>query len=521
MTVTIKSRSRLFPSSHHQKDREIVEPLSILDATVLDFSTSGCVLFYAQSLDLDLLKRSLEKTLDAYPQWAGQTRFTQFKPDAGHHHRQGRLELSYGTRADPGIECVVAKADHPMAAMIPPVEATRTWDATNVDYQALLNMDTPFGLSNARDPEGIPSMKVQFTTFTSPAIAVAIGLLHPLADAQTLLRFTHDWAAINRALSGSSPAPTPTPVFKPSLLDNAAAGDIDASSPDYTILEKASKLPLHRYDFWASAPSACPDWALATCQTPAELDITEEVKGPPVPWETWDCAAPVSHVNYFFTPAEIHAMYLEAVAHSATRLSHQDALLGHLWGALIRARRLEEGSIHHMDITLDVRRRLKLALPESFIGSPIFNAACTTTTSSPIVPNDLAKEVGERAASIRETIQDFDVDSMAALLHEMAFELGAQRRRNGFLGNNHVIVTSWLGIGLGNVIFEPGVWSVWEEALMPSCDGVLQIMAGGARTERTEEADHWWTKGLTTSVWLRTDVMERLIKDERLRSFAR
>ena len=525
MTINIQSRSRLFPSLHHQIDQETIKPLSILDATVLDFSTSGCVLFYAQPLNLDLLKRSLEKTLDAYPQWAGQIRFSQYKPDAGHHHRQGRLELAYGTSADPGIEYIVARADYPMSAMIPSPEATKIWDATQVDYQALLNMDTPFGLNKVDDPKGVPSMKVQFTTFTSPGVAVAIGLLHPLADAQTLLHFTHDWAAVNRALFSSLPVPAPTPVFKSSLLDNAAAGDINASTPDPAVLEKASKLPLHRYDFWASADdAACPDWARDTCQIPAELDMKEDelVKGPQVPWGSWDRAAPVSHVNFFFTHAEVHAMYLQAAAHSPMRLSHQDALLAHLWSALVRARRLEEGSTHYLDITLDVRRRLKPALPSSFIGSPIFNAACATIASNTMLPDDLAKKVGERAASTRKTIQEFDADSMAALLHEMAFEPGAQRRRNGFLGDNHVIVTSWLGIGLGDVVFEPDVRSVWAEALMPSCDGVLQVMEGsGGMEQKTEKTDLWWTNGITASVWLKTDVMERLIVDENLRTFAR
>jgi len=35
------------------------------------------------------------------------------------------------------------------------------------------------------------------------------------------------------------------------------------------------------------------------------------------------------------------------------------------------------------------------------------------------------------------------------------------------LADYHVIATSWIGIGLGDVVFEEGVRSLWVEALLP------------------------------------------------------
>ena len=122
----------------------------------------------------------------------------------------------------------------------------------------------------------------------------------------------------------------------------------------------------------------------------------------------------------------------------------------------------------------------------------------------------------------------FDPESTAALLHEMAFELGAQRRWNCFLGDQHVIATSWVGIGLRDVVFEPDSDPEWVEAVLPSCDGLLQIMEGTGELEHKEQGlaaassanEGWWTKGVTTSIFLRNDVMAKLVADKALRKFA-
>lgn len=64
--------------------------------------------------------------------------------------------------------------------------------------------------------------------------------------------------------------------------------------------------------------------------------------------------------------------------------------------------------------------------------------------------------LGGKAANIRNTISLFTPTNKAAILHEIAFELGARRRWNCFLGDKHVIVTSWVDIGLEDVMFEKG-----------------------------------------------------------------
>ena len=121
---------------------------------------------------------------------------------------------------------------------------------------------------------------------------------------RSLLTFMKDWAATNRALSSSKPVPKLQPLFDPSLIDSAAAGNIDARSPDPRILEIAAKLPVHRFDHWASAGPSTPEWALPLTKIPPELASQKDIKlGKPAPYHTWDATAPCELVYFPTNPS--------------------------------------------------------------------------------------------------------------------------------------------------------------------------------------------------------------------------
>ena len=99
------------------------------------------------------------------------------------------------------------------------------------------------------------------------------------------------------------------------------------------------------------------------------------------------------------------------------------------------------------------------------------------------------------------------------------------------MGDYHCIVTSWIGIGIDEVVFEEGKRVRWAEPLLPPCDGVVYVGEGGVGRD-DEDLDNdgtdggqewkkeWWRKGANLNVYLRSDVMGRLMEDEGLRSFA-
>ena len=86
------------------------------------------------------------------------------------------------------------------------------------------------------------------------------------------------------------------------------------------------------------------------------------------------------------------------------------------------------------------------------------------------------------------------------------------------------------------MIFEEGKRVRWAEPLLPPCDGV--VVVGEGRVGRDDDDDddddsnndgkdggretkkEWWSKGVNLNVYLRSDVMRRLMEDEGLRLFA-
>lgn len=94
------------------------------------------------------------------------------------------------------------------------------------------------------------------------------------------------------------------------------------------------------------------------------------------------------------------------------------------------------------------------------------------------------------------------------------------------MGDYHTIVTSWVGIGVGEVVFEEGKKVRWAEPLLPPCDGVVVVREGGiigggdAEEGRYETQKEWWAKGVSLNIYLRSDVMRSLMEDEELSAFA-
>jgi hypothetical protein len=444
LKVLIKSRIRIFPEIPPPLPNDV--PLSIIDSTVARFSPTAAVWVYEEHLSIDHLIISLKRTLNAYPQWAGQLHWTTYDPRGDHTNRQGRLALSYGTGSDPGVACTIARSPLHVSSLYP-CGIDEFWNAGQVPTEELLDASTPLAMHDLVNFEGLPGMVVQMTTFGCGGVAVAVKMAHPLADAQALLTFMRDWAAVNCSVLSGGPTPSLTPVFDPSLLDQAAGGDIDAPEQDLVLLEAASPLPLHRYDWWASA-DGCPQIMASGAQIPSALEPTFTWRrGTPLPWSQWNITIPVDHYLLYFTPREVEGIWEEAS--TAARVSHLDALLSHIWALVIRARGLDAEEEHHLDITFGLRSRLSPPLPDSFLGSPITIAAVKSTGSQAS-----SNSVGTMASSIRSALQKFTPSNLSALLHEVAYYASAQRYWNGFLGTRNTIVTSWLRLGVYELSFD-------------------------------------------------------------------
>ena len=81
---------------------------------------------------------------------------------------------------------------------------------------------------------------------------------------------------------------------------------------------------------------------------------------------------------------------------------------------------------------------------------------------------------------------------------------------------------------MGDVFFEvdkmgKGVRPNWVKPVMPPCDQLVVVMADWMVRRRREARSNGleeWANGVNLAVWLRNDVIKRLVGDESLSAFA-
>ncbi|KAF2153029.1 hypothetical protein K461DRAFT_240356 [Myriangium duriaei CBS 260.36] len=504
LNVKIVSRRPVFPSTRIITPLDV--PLSIIDATVLNFSPSETVLLYDAVLSPEVMREALEETLDFYPQWCGRLRRND------KINRYGRLMLSYGHVEDPGVLFVVGETDVSLSTFLPtPIDRAQrlqAWDASSFPAKQLVPGDS-LSTSNLDDPT-LHSVTVQLTKFGCGGMAVGLKFAHPLTDAHAMSHFARDWAAMCRAIVIQSPLPQLFPVFDPQLLD-AHAGDVNALDSDPELIARAHALHSHRYDWWISGED-CP-YPTDSATVPKGLEPCDP-PGTRIPWSEWDLAAPVSHYVFHFSGPELTRLWQTTLdSQSSGFVSRQDALLAHIWTCINRARGLsDDDGLVHLDYTLGLRARTAPPLPEWFMGSPLIIAAVSTTGRR------ASRSPAGVASLIRATVALFTPESVGAHIHAKFHEQSPQRLWQAFLGKRHLLVTSWIHTHMYDVDFGSGK-PQYVEAVMPKCDGLLQLMEAAPVDASSDGPKHWSDDGVDVQLHLTTEAMEKLLKDPVLRRY--
>ncbi len=455
--VTILSHTFTQPVPRPDTPKSVT--LGIPDNATAGYPPPQAIWFYdAPPKDQDIfstnvLTQSLRRVLSAYPAYAGRLEHILYRPDGDWSERFGRLRVDYGTPTDPGVETVIAHCETPLASFIPNAEQRgRMWNASDVPLALFSGQDLKMALHDSLETGGLPATIVKMTTFACGGIAIAARLQHVLGDAQAFLRFVRDWAATHRAMIKGLPPPVLTPIFDPRMLDGRAAGDINSAAPDEDILAAARELPIQRYDWWASAPDCPAPFQHRTKPAPELQSMASSARGPPLPWQDWDTTQPTPHYVLHYTAADIANMY-QALAPSSTEyaFSHLDALLAHLWAAIVRIRNLPAPDPIVLNFAFNFRPRMTPPLPASLLGVP---ACMVYATSRASRAQD--RDTRALAVAIRAAINRMNGETIPLLLHEVAHQVDAQRMWQLFGGRHHVMVTSWLHHGMCEVDFGAG-----------------------------------------------------------------
>lgn len=526
---------------------EVTEtPLSILDAAAVPFPLANCVWFYKSTangqngaaLSVSSLSYSLQRTVNAYPQWAGQLQLHPYISGGSAKERYGRLLLTYGSNLDPGVEFMVAESSLRLEDFLPSIQdrLSGQWDATGIPTDDFVSK-TKFAMEDGSTYSGLPGIALQLTTLACGGLAVAIKMSHSLADAQSMIGFVRNWAAVNSALSKNQILPLIDNVFNPSLLERATAGDLSDTKPDAALVKSSRLLPVHRYDRWECNDS-CPPAFRPSMEVTKPKSQERGYLSPavPIPWSEWQFSEPSLYYHLYFSPSEINAVWENAAAATASRadISHLDALVAHLWKRLSQARNLDPTETVYLNTVLGIRTRLAEPLPPNYLGSP------TMHIHTAIRGQEMASvSTGTLAKMIRDTIGKFNPNSLPGLLHAMNHEAGAQRLWQFFLGSRHTTCTSWLRQGVSTLEFVQGVLPRYVESGMPhTMDGIMKIMeaprlnpdtngvsgngcAAIAEDSQTKTKKHWSDDGVLVSLVMNKQVMERLLKDPLLRGCGR
>lgn len=546
--ITIKSKTRIQPRSAPESSRPI--PLSLLDATTSSFALTSAIWVFdspthvhasgSDALDLtDHLCGSLATALDAFPHWAGQIRAVQTTDGQGPHEaadlpaharRFGRLYAKFGGDGCPGVDVILASSPATAEDLHPSTRTASqpTWQGQSTGlyhFASPTKIADPFH-PDGKDEKGVqkPVMAIQITDLACGGHVLAIKIAHPLADIIALVSFVKHWANIGKSIlrNGRQDALVdlpPPPVFDPAKLDAFAAGDINSPSPDATVLEDITKLPLHRYDWWQSAID-CP-WPVAI---PKPFKGDEPiVAGQRMPFSNWVVGAPVSHYIIHYTKAQATLLSNAANKSNGTRrLSQHDALLGHIWSCIARARNLSQdaGPIH-CDLVYGVRPALQLGA--DFIGSPILMINIELSGADVSGKNRSAdgsmSHLGLVAGRVRETISQIaQPANIAKHLHSLAYESTPQRIWQAFLGHRHILVTTWARSGIYDVDFGLGSAIRYVDGVVPDMDGTVVIKEAPPVLESsgTAESSSWTENGIDVSVRLRAEDMQRLLSDTQL-----
>ncbi|KAL3438253.1 hypothetical protein BDV09DRAFT_205654 [Aspergillus tetrazonus] len=537
--INLLKTAYIFPS---QNSTRTTVSLSILDAVVTNYAACAAVWFFDapsgsnkdghRQLDwLSTLEQSLAITLSSFPHFAGTlSRITHVSDpanygygDADHTKRYGRLHITFGTDQDPGVEFSTAHCGTTLDEIVPnsmqrKSPDLRAWDLS-CSAKAFLadEKKLPFiGGACSSSP-----VLVQVTQFRCGGVAIGIRIAHPLADAQTLSIFMKRWSFEHSilfpgeltSLYGASNRKTepPTPVFSPQLLDSQAAGDIDALSPDGTILAKSRALPSSRYDWFYPASDGDSDRNLPSGITRSMI----KSPGNPMPKEDWDTALPVSHIKLHFSAQQTKKIW-EVASGSDLGISRHDAIVAHVWSAINRARGLGSDernvSLHY---TFGLRKRL--GLPSEFIGSPILLTSVQMPGKDAANASSSTSQRHDIATKIRNNITLYTPGNLKARLHDLCFEVAPQRLWEAYLGYRHVIFTSWAHLSLYEVDFGGSRGTPrFVEPYMPVLDGLLCLMEGRPGLKDKEGKMHWCDDGVDVAVSIATKAMERLRDDPEL-----
>jgi len=523
--VTVLSRetarhSAAAPSARSQSSLPSVHRLGPLDHTFAPFIPISVVFVYAspvngsngekEVLPLSQLRVALGHVLDSYP------------------HLTGRLAYDAASKAPEvrdigaGALLLAAQCDQTLESFCAPSSSSSDEGLASEHRSRLRVVDLPGGGNELLAPfpndwsiEGCSQnhlFTVQHTVFACGGVALGMRMLHVLCDADGFFQFARDLAELCRRLKPAgvvqqAPLQLQHPPVTRSFMDDLAMTDE----------ERLEALQFKPTLFMLSPK------AMAPCSV---SDGAEPAAAPLSPPPT------VSGRVLHFSAQELAALKAEAnegMPAGSEQLTTFDALSGHLWQSVYRARlhvaaaqgMTPAAALEHvateMMVAINCRGAARLDLPERYFSNAIFSP------SFGMEPKQLAQaSLGMTAAAVHNGVRKLGKEEALQTLRWIAAQPDKRRvrvafnfARGGFFVSQWSRIDMYAGMALGDSPHSaPVLVSTPFPAAGALLDGFVYLLPAAPKHGSGDNGD---ASSQDVNLALSDAVWSVLDKDERFR----
>lgn len=329
-----------------------------------------------------------------------------------------------------------------------------------------------------------PNLRVHITTLKCGAVAIGFSLPHCLADAETFRLVIASWS---RAYNDEQDIKAP--IFAPRDIDKWA---VSLDKPDLEAMKIVNSLPIPDYDFWGGV---IPEKMKFLTSGPDEL-IAKEPLGTPVRYVFSEAC-----YKFKFSREQLHSIYDQINREATIKVSHQIALVAHMWTAINRARNFGESDCANFTTLISMRSKLPEGDYSNYAGSFVGGGQVSCTGTSNAVAC---------AVLITQMLRKYTKDISPCILHRLAMHTSPYRRSLLNFSDDSILYSTWISPNFRNrnnkIRFGNAKLSFFEESAVP-INSILHV------SEVYGDKPNWYENGAYVYFTSKKKVLDSILND--------
>ncbi|PON92357.1 Transferase [Trema orientale] len=396
----------------------------------------------------DTLKSSLSRVLVPFYPLAGRLRQIIANDNNKPRRESSRLELDCN---GDGVEFFEAELSAELAEF-GDKDNNHTSNKNNYLFTPSPNYRYLFPVVDYSQPiEQIPVLFIQLTKLKCGGISLSLSFSHVVADGQSMAHFLREWARFARG----------TPLQTTPFHDRNA---LVASGTKVQIFDDHSNQLLHLPSLVEKQNKTIKRTVISLRLGKNDVEILKKL------------------ANYYNSNSSECRITTRNDKGIHRRFSRYEAVASHIWKCLSRVRKLRDEQETTNILTIDIRHRLRPAMPVGYFGNAIFDIK-TTCLARELSSKPLGFGASRVRAGIEKVTSEYvlsAVDYIKSQRDLFCFRYLYSFFVESFIGNPNVAVVDWsnlpayeMDFGWGNEIyFGPGNLEVeGDSVILRDCGG--------------------------------------------------